>query len=265
MVRREVVNVLVQVYNNHKNSQMFEKAMYSLMSSAALDDLHWEVQIAALTFWQHVIQKHLSNKGMIDGKFPKVTFSKEKRKIVVLDEKEVKKLLSSILYDLSDIGCLTVLHGCLNEEFNTEVMAIANCMSTKLVNILDCYNYDKCLESPTQPLVDPMEADIKEEINDDMVLDLSSFSDDLQRNQIIDEIVNTKLADLIMNFSKKCNDNIVDADTPIQMPERKANIHPNKFLEDFKKTDYVNLIKCKNDWKVDHQSFDTLLDEILDK
>lgn len=266
MVRKEVANVLVQVYVNQKTSPQFERAMYTLMSSAALDDLHWEVQIAALAFWQHVIKKHLSDKGMIDGKFPKVTFSKEKRKIVVLDEKEVNKQLTSILNDLSEVGCLTVLHGCLSEESHTEVMSIANCMSTKLLNILNYHGFDKCPETVSRPVVEQMDQEAKESPDEDMVLDLSFVLDtEARREQIRNEIVTTKLGDLIMNLNDKYNVNAIDIDTPIQIPPKKVNIHPNKFLEDFKKNDYVNLIKSKNNWCVDNQTLDVLLDEILER
>lgn len=79
------------------------------MATAAIGDLYWEVQINALSFWAKVIERHMSNQGMIDGAFPQVTFSKENRKIVTLTENEIRLRLKKVLNELSDLGCLQVL------------------------------------------------------------------------------------------------------------------------------------------------------------
>lgn len=84
------------------------------MAHCAVNDFYWEVKINALDFWSRVICRQLSHQGMIDGTFPAVTFSKEHKKIITLNEK-VKffrqiikfKTLMAILVDLV-----------LNESFN---------------------------------------------------------------------------------------------------------------------------------------------------
>jgi hypothetical protein len=79
-----------------------------VMAYAAVSDLHWEVKVNALEFWEKVIEQHLSDQGMIDGVFPSVTFSKENRKIVSLTENEIKLRLNKVLGELARIRCLQV-------------------------------------------------------------------------------------------------------------------------------------------------------------
>jgi len=78
------------------------------MSKTAMFDLHWEVKTNALTFWSHVIKFHLTNQGMLDDSFPNVTFSKENKKIVALNETEIKRRLNKALEKLAKQNCLGV-------------------------------------------------------------------------------------------------------------------------------------------------------------
>jgi hypothetical protein len=82
--------------------------VFMVMAYAAMSDLHWEVKVNALEFWEKVIQKQMSDQGMIDGIFPSVTFSKENRKIVLLTENEIKLRLNKVLGELARIRCLQV-------------------------------------------------------------------------------------------------------------------------------------------------------------
>ena len=82
--------------------------MVQAMTAAAVLDLHWEVKINALEFWREFIDSHLSDQGMLDGHFPNVTFSKEHRKIVSLNENEIKQRLNKALDELSRQNCLGV-------------------------------------------------------------------------------------------------------------------------------------------------------------
>lgn len=82
--------------------------LYETMFHAAVNDLHWEVKVYALTFWKEVISCNLANQGMIDGVFPSVTFSKQLRKIVTLDSAEIHTRLSRVMHELGKNGCLQV-------------------------------------------------------------------------------------------------------------------------------------------------------------
>ena len=83
-------------------------SMSQTMIVAAVLDLHWEVKINALEFWRHFMKSHLTDQGMRDGCFPKMTFSKENRKIVSLDECEIKQRLNKALDELAKYCCLGV-------------------------------------------------------------------------------------------------------------------------------------------------------------
>lgn len=104
IVRREIATLFAKIYVHQELPEDILQQFYNTMSHAAVADLHWEVKVKALDFWHSVIKKHLCHQGMIDGSFPNVTFSKEHKKIVVLDEREVKKRLIKVLHQLSEIG-----------------------------------------------------------------------------------------------------------------------------------------------------------------
>lgn len=82
--------------------------MVQAMTAAAVLDLDWEVKINALEFWKYFIKSHLTDQGMLDGQFPNVTFSKEHRKIVSLNETEIKQRLNKALDELARQRCLGV-------------------------------------------------------------------------------------------------------------------------------------------------------------
>lgn len=82
--------------------------MAKAMTVAAVLDLHWEVKVNALQFWSQFINAHLNDQGMLDGIFPNVTFSKEHRKIVVLDGDEIRRRISKALDKLASQNCLSV-------------------------------------------------------------------------------------------------------------------------------------------------------------
>lgn len=236
------------------------------MTYAALDDLHWEVQLAALNFWKITIQSHLMYRGMIDGKFPSVTFSKEKRKIIVLNEKEIEKQLTAILNHLSSIGCLTVLNECMKEDYNIEVMEQALLMAKDLLKILEYYKFEKVpVETPIEIEVDDIV--VKEELNlEENPMDLSlSYTIDKQE-KVIESILNTKQSDLIMNMHDSYVDvesNRMDEDVQVVPTNRETKLHPNIFLEKFRRTDYITVIRAKKTWNTNTYTLDSLLDEVM--
>lgn len=146
-VRSEVVAFLC-LLNVH---QCFGKpkmsALYKLMASAATLDLHWEVKIKALGFWNNVIWESLKDQGMIDKAFPEVTFSKESRKIIVLNDNEIKRRLKMVISDLNSIGCLHVLTKAIQEDSDIEVAEEAMRTTKKFVAILKKYNMVNCVDA----------------------------------------------------------------------------------------------------------------------
>lgn len=83
----------------------------------------------------------LSDEGMIDGTFPTVTFSKEKRKIVQLNEKEIGLRFSKVFNELSHRGFLGVILKCLSEDCDVAVIRVAKYIVKKMVEKLNEYDY----------------------------------------------------------------------------------------------------------------------------
>lgn len=264
MVRKEAVFVFNGIFVHHKMSQCFLKILYEAMISAALDDLCSEVQKAALYFWHHVIYNELALRGMRDGKFPSVTFSKEKKKILTLDEQEIERQLTAIMNDLSSSGCLTVLLESMNEASEIKIMKHAHCMSKYLIEILDGYKFQKVIDKTTTP---PPEDITATENVQDMAMDLGyETSTEEFRNKVIDEILSVYQSELIMKLQdshQEKKSNGMEQNYKSCAPKRKL-VNPNKFLETFRSTDYEAIINNKMQWNADVcSSLDGLLDEIL--
>lgn len=90
----------------HRESSL--EWVYDAMYHIAQNDLHWEVKISALDFWDAIQEKTFISVGMVDGKFPEVIFSKEKKKIVQITPTEVSLRVNSAMRHLSSNGCLYV-------------------------------------------------------------------------------------------------------------------------------------------------------------
>ncbi|XP_063618637.1 uncharacterized protein LOC134791519 [Cydia splendana] len=139
-VRKEAANVLTHIYINRKVNQAFTTRVSKAMATAATGDPHWPVQIAALNFWTQMLKKQFTNRGMIDGRFPAVTFCKDKRKIIVLNDKEIHKQIEICMDNLSKTGCLAVMVKCLNSS-NSEVMENAYKITKSIIEALDHYKF----------------------------------------------------------------------------------------------------------------------------
>lgn len=164
-VRKEAANVLTHVYINRKVNEAFTTCVSKAMARAATEDPHWPVQIAALNFWTQLMKKQFTDRGMIDGTFPSVTFCKDKRKIIVLNDKEIHKQLQIGMDNLSKTGCLAVMVKCLNST-NSEVMDKAFKITNKVIEALDRYKFS-CVPSVVKSAIShtPPTAD-KDEVQD---------------------------------------------------------------------------------------------------
>lgn len=147
IVRLEAVALIRFLYL----SQCFEEdeipQIFEIMTTAATMDLHWEVKINALQFWDKIIWEHLTEQGMIDKNFPEVTFSKECRKIITLNDDEIKKRLNKVLNELNKIGCLNILTKIIQEDSDFEVVEKAIVITKNLVELLKKHKVISCLET----------------------------------------------------------------------------------------------------------------------
>lgn len=103
------------------------------------DDTSPTTRKNSLQFWRNVIHQWLTIEGMIDGEFPEVTFSKESKKIVILNDQEVKKRLIKVMHILCDNGCLFALHTAL-QDCDIEVNKTVKDIAIKLYDLLKNYN-----------------------------------------------------------------------------------------------------------------------------
>lgn len=143
-VRSEVATLLCRIYEHQTIPPTDLFIFYDVMSYAATEDPHAEVKIRSLHFWRKVIENKLTSQGMLDGEFPHVIFSKERRKIIVLNYSEIVKRLFKVLDDLSEDGCLAVLALALEE--NHEAVMNMNSMNT-FIQMLKQYKIAKSIDS----------------------------------------------------------------------------------------------------------------------
>lgn len=139
IVRTEAAALVGKIYKHQSFPEDMKEQIYELMAYAATLDLHWEVKIKSLEFWDGVIKEQLKNQGMIDGGFPSVTFSKENRKIVSLTDAEVQRRLNKVLMQLGDCGCLGVLISAMQDDCDLEVVKQAVDITKNLVQLTKQY------------------------------------------------------------------------------------------------------------------------------
>lgn len=123
-VLTEIVTLVTNIYEHQNTSIVDAFLFYDIMSYPVHTNLNKEVKIRTLQFWKKVIDNCLASQGMIDGEFPKVTFSKNKRKIVLLNDEEIKRRLHKILEELNENGCLVVLSSALEDENDVQKAAM---------------------------------------------------------------------------------------------------------------------------------------------
>ncbi|KAL1489929.1 hypothetical protein ABEB36_013855 [Hypothenemus hampei] len=140
VVLKEIIILITRSYDKLRNSVDRVK-IYDVMVKAALNhNVDWEIREQSIKFWDKVMSICLERQGMSDGNFPSVIFSKEDRKIIHLDDHEIRKRLIHALESMSQTGCFKVLQGVLqhnnsSKEVNTYTISII----TKLLTLLQRY------------------------------------------------------------------------------------------------------------------------------
>uniref|UniRef100_A0AAR5PC34 BRCA1-associated ATM activator 1 n=2 Tax=Dendroctonus ponderosae TaxID=77166 RepID=A0AAR5PC34_DENPD len=140
VVRKEAVLLISKIYKFQHFPEELLPRVYDVMTHAVTGDLHWEVKYNALDFWFDVFEVHLNNQGMIDRVFPAVTFSKEQRKIVTLNETEIRRRLIKALNQLSHTGCLYVLKTAFLDDCDVQVSKKAANAVSKMMKLLKMYH-----------------------------------------------------------------------------------------------------------------------------
>lgn len=250
LVRCETAKLICELF---EHQLIPEERMFSVntsMASAATHDLHWEVKVNALDFWQKVICNELSNQGMIDGAFPTVTFSKQHRKIVTLNEKEIQNRLNKVLLSLSDNGCLGVLLSTMQDKCDLPVAKKAVEITKKLSEHLKKYNMlngDTCMDVFQGPVDTYKTSNITIETND---TELS--------NSVIDSIVNCSDMNLLASvFQNQMQTNQMNGDV------KDLKIVKPDYFKSFIVQDLDSLITERCSWLASVDDLNSLLDDIL--
>lgn len=259
------------------------------MAYSACNDLHWEVKTSALKFWRSVIRTQFEHQGWIDGSFPTVTFSKDQKKIITLNEREILLRIRKILDELQLRGCLGVLLECLNDDCDFEVVKESVLIVQKVILNLGMYNYvnqKQKLETHVigpekMPIIDSNYSEVKRQSlssiespqvrnNADIYGTVSSEDIEKSSDQIIEGIVNSKDVNLLASAYEnqmKVNENIETASEPeITIDKdyyKKFHISIDVFLEKIYSTNWDEMIAQKNEWMSQTESFNSLLDDIL--
>lgn len=269
--------------------------MFSALVYCACNDLYWEVKVNALRFWRKVMCRQFQHQGMIDGTFPTVTFSKEHKKIVTLNEKEILMRLKRVLHELSIRGCLGVFLECLEDENDVEVVKETIPIVEILMNYLNKYNYVVESVSPTAqngkqqlPIFDTNYSELRSNVSvaqekpldnnhapEDIIVDepMVPMTDE-EADRIIDSIVDSDDLHLLSeqyrnNMSVRSDDNECDMGDlkPNKIPDnycaKFAHVTGDVFLEKIQKIELGNLLKKRTEWMEKTESFPSLLEDIL--
>lgn len=265
IVRKEACSVLCILYQNNKLCPGFDQTLYEHMASSALTDFHWEVQISALNFWKRVICSLLNGQGMLDGTFPPVTFSRETRKIVTLNEAEIQKRLLKILDELSAIGCLTVFVTLLHDQTEVCIMDATLNIAQELYDILKRYNVLELLTPNPGEItsVEELLGHIKEE--KEGVDDNVEMSDAQNSDNVIEDILNADDVNLLASIyerhmSLQGTKTVAPLKPKIKLMKFAS---PYLFTNYFKNTDFKQIIDDKRKWNDGIRSFSSLLDDVL--
>ncbi|XP_076748688.1 integrator complex assembly factor Brat1 [Xylocopa sonorina] len=265
IVRKEAVILIKELYVHRKWPKNIIDLMSRGMATAAVFDLHWEVKISALEYWKQFIKSHLSDQGVLDGHFPKVTFSKEHRKIVSLNESEIKRRLNKALDEMAKQNCLGVLLVTLEDDSDFEVCKTSAAIIMKLKTFLLKYKLNEPL--PILPLPkDSATLDtsyVKYESADSV--ESSNCQVINKSSNVIEEIVDADDANLLASIYK----NSMKMDSGVQKSEEKtfqciSCVTRQAFLQTILNSDINAYIEERSRWLTTYTtSFESVLDDIL--
>lgn len=264
IVRVEAATFMCVAYEHHQFPKEALEKVYETMVHSSTTDLHWEVKVRSLDFWDKVIQNHLQHQGMIDGHFPSVTFSREHRKIVKLTDSEIRKRLYKVLSQLSVIGCLGVLVSAIKDDCDIEVSKTAVRITQTLADLFKKYGLRCDVSIPTSPQfiengMSSAISSVSSGISIEDSMDIPSTSSELNE-EIIEQIVSSKDISLLRNvYSGSDYGSVANFDFQV----RKI-VKPDEFIE-FTQQDLNNMITEKKNWLNGIEDLGSLLDDMLKK
>ncbi|XP_060531056.1 uncharacterized protein LOC132704808 isoform X1 [Cylas formicarius] len=137
-IRIEALQLITIIYGGCENPDPDIWKIYENMVCAGFRDTDSETKIHMVNFWGKVLDKQLTNQGLEHGEFPSAIFSKEKRKIITIDQAEVSRRLLTALDEANCTGCFAVLFNILNSKCCSE--AVVNKVLTLLNDLRQLLN-----------------------------------------------------------------------------------------------------------------------------
>lgn len=243
------------------------------MGFAAICDLHWEVKVNSLLFWETVIQRVFASQGFTDLSSINSSFLKSE-KVETLTNEEIKLRLDQVLKELSRIGCLYVLLSTLSDDCDFQVIEKSAQILSRFLEVLKHFDFFKPVEySPSCRLP------IKRKHNEsespqttksfDRIVNNAAPSVDAEvasasyciahSNAVIDEIVNEMDINLLVSVHEK-REIISPSQDKVVLKEIKAE----SFLIQMQSFSAERFLENKKKWLV-HKGSDlkSLLDDII--
>lgn len=279
IVRKEAVQLLSAIHENKKFAATELKSIHRTMAHVAVNDLFWEVKVKALEFWHSVIKGQLTYQGVIDGNFPSVTFSKEKKKIVKLTEKEITSRLTRMLDELSASGCLSVLLACMRDEDDLLVVKASVRVIKFLTEFLDKYTYWHQVQesshyqnlsnvADTEQVRTAHVKNTSAPAAPDSKMDDDDVETELARS---DEIIQTIVSAQDINLLSVAYENQMSVDVEADVGNHdisdetkiSAIVTAYQFLREVKSIQLDDLVKSRTDWIAHTDSFASLLNDMM--
>lgn len=281
IVRKEAVSLITCIYENQRVPSNQLETTYQTLAYAAVHDLFWEVKVKAIDFWHSVIQRQLQYQGVIDGTFPSVTFSKEKKKIITLTQKEITLRLTKVLDTLSKCGCLGVLLASLDDEDDIVVIESGVKAIHSFTEFLNKYNYWEELgniphDEPMKPSTSSVnEPDTSAESNK-METETPPPATGISTEEYMhsDEVIQSIVLSKDISLLTKAYENQMNMDATNAHSNNSASdqtecsksfkiVRPQIFMDKVKTTDLNGLIKTRTEWLSHTESFSSLLNDML--
>lgn len=275
-IRCEAVSCVTTIYLDQQISRDCLDYTFSVLAHAAVKDSSYKVRVNALKYWRIVMCRQFRHQGMVDGRFPTVTFSKERKKIITITQKEIITRIKIVANESSLRGCLGVLLACLKDE-NNEVFQSALAIVDKISGYVEKYNFteernkyeadEKAAKTPfidsnfsefQKPLVKMSllrnNADFCRTVN---VLQCSENGEiDKTNEQAIEDMINLNLEDCGIS----CN---LIGKIERYLYKQFAQVSADDFLDFLTGTELKKLLKDRDAKTLKIGSFQSLLDDIL--
>ncbi|KAK9508777.1 hypothetical protein O3M35_006254 [Rhynocoris fuscipes] len=231
--------------------------IYDTLYYVALNDLHWEVKISALDFWDSVREQIFISIGMVDGSFPDFIFSKEKKKIIQVTPDEISSRLSKALTQLSLNGYLQILWETLHDDCDIQVQRKSAFILKNLMDIINSFKdlYDlTVLDNAELTFNGNEDAFIIDQVSNHEYI---TSENRISHDEVIDEIVAendlgllTGLVQLVEPIKNRPNVN-------------RIAISPSEFLSKIRTVDLNNLLETSTNNYNNSCSLESLLEDIL--